>query len=234
MTHLSEEQLILHYYGEADSGDHLAACPDCQSAYEGLERLLSTVGSLEAPEPALGFEGRLWRRVEARISPRRWFSWRTLSLAASMAALLVVAFLAGRFSQPPAPAPVVPPEEVAESPQVRERILMVALGEHLERSQMVLVELANAPKARSLDISNERLFAEDLLGSNRLYRQAAVSAGEMGLADVLEDLERLLLEIAHSPSHVSSSELNDIQRRMEAQGIIFKIRAVETQVRERY
>jgi hypothetical protein len=227
MTHLSEEQLILHYYGEADSGDHLAACPDCKSAYEGLERLLSTVGSLEAPEPALGFEGRLWRRVEARISPGRWFSWRTLSLAASMAALLVVAFLAGRFSQPPAPTPVVPPEEVAESPQVRERIL--------ERSQMVLVELANAPKTRSLDISNEREFAEDLLGSNRLYRQAAVSAGEMGLADVLEDLERLLLEIApHSPSRVSSSELEDIQRRMEAQGIIFKIRAVETQVRERY
>ena len=231
MTHLSEEQLILHYYGEADSGEHLAACPACQSAYEGLERLLSTVGSLEAPEPALGFEGRLWRRVEARISPRRWFSWRTLSLAASMAALLVVAFLAGRFSQPP--APVVHPE-VAESPRVRERILMVALGEHLERSQMVLVELANAPKTRSLDISNEREFAEDLLGSNRLYRQAAVSAGEIGLADVLEDLERLLLEIAHSPSRVSSSELEDIQRRMEAQGIIFKIRAVETQVRERY
>lgn len=228
--HLTEEQLILHYYGEADSGSHLSECDACRSAYDGLVRVMTAVHAMEVPEPALGFEGRLWRKLEPKITPRPWLSWRTWSLAAAMATLVIGAFILGRWSRPV----VTPPVQVAETPQVRERILMVALGDHLERSQMVLIELANTPQRRTVDISSEREYAEDLLGPNRLYRQAALSAGETGLANVLEDLERLLLDIAHSPARVSSGELEDIRRRMESQGIIFKIRAVGTQVRERY
>lgn len=98
---------------------------------------------------------------------------------------------------------------------------------------MVLVELANAPRRPTVDISGERRLAEDLLGPNRLYRQAAATTGDTGMAEVLDELERVLVEIAHSPDQASSGELEALRSRLEAQGILFKIRAFGTQVRER-
>ena len=37
---------------------------------------------------------------------------------------------------------------------------------------------------------------------SRLYRQAAVRAGEPGVASVLDELERVLIEVANSPPPV--------------------------------
>jgi hypothetical protein len=116
---------------------------------------------------------------------------------------------------------------------VRERILLVAVGDHLERSQMILVELTNADPSQPLDIAPEQRLAQDLVGANRLYRQTAVKAGETGVADVLDDLERVLLEIAHSPKDLKAAEVKTLQQRIAARGILFKVRVVGSSVRER-
>jgi hypothetical protein len=145
-----------------------------------------------------------------------------------MAALLVGAFLAGRY-WPPRSAPAV----AAIPAQVRERILLVAVGEHLDRSEMLLVELVHAEGPDSLNIAQERQRAQDLVASNRIYRQTALHAGETGLAEVLDELERVLLQIEHSPSSLSQAQLEEIQRRIEAQGILFKVRVIGSQVREK-
>lgn len=146
-----------------------------------------------------------------------------------MAALLVAAFLAGRTLQRPKAGPAM-----ADS-QVRERILLVAVGDHLERSQTMLVELSNAgaPKGGELDISYEQRAAEDLLESNRLYRQTAASAGDAATASLLEDLERVLLEVTHSPSAMSEKQLQELRRQIEDQGILFKVKVFGSQVEQR-
>ncbi|MGP8246103.1 MAG: hypothetical protein ACLQVN_16485, partial [Bryobacteraceae bacterium] len=60
MKHLSQSQLILHYYGEAEEDGtvaaHLAVCPLCLESYQALERVLASMESLEAPEPAENYE----------------------------------------------------------------------------------------------------------------------------------------------------------------------------------
>lgn len=91
---------------------------------------------------------------------------------------------------------------------------------------MVLVELANAgaPAAGKLDISYEQETAEDLLESNRLYRQTAARNGDVATAGLLDDLERVLLEIAHSPAEVSARQLEELRRQIEDRGILFKVR----------
>ena len=45
-------------------------------------------------------------------------------------------------------------------------------------------------------------------------------------AALLDQLERVLLDIAHSPTQVSSGELKDLQDRIESQGLLFKVRIV--------
>lgn len=240
MRHLSDEDLVLHHYGEdadAQAADaHLGNCDRCQREYQILRRTLAAVDASDVPPRGEGYEREVWARLEPRLSasrPARWwgaFTARRLAIAGSLAVLLVAAFVAGRFwphsvVQPP------PPQEAGHQ-QVRERILLVAVGEHLDRSQMVLVELVNADPKGRVDISDEQRRARELVDDNRLYRQTALTAGDPAVATVLDDLERVLLEIAHSPSILSASEFKEIRDRIEAQGLVFKIRVLGTRVRE--
>lgn len=232
MNHLNEHQLILHYYGEESAGaeEHLHDCESCREAYQILQRVLNSVDSLPVPERGADYEARVWQAIEHRVPrkrPPRWFSWKPLMIAASMALLITfigAAFLARRMEKPA--------QTAATDRQARERVLLVAVGDHLERSQMILIELANAgaPKNGHLDITYEQHAAEDLLESNRLYRQTAASSGDTATAALLEDLERVLLEIAHSPSAVSAKQLDQLRREIEDRGILFKVKVFGSQV----
>ncbi|HYZ84876.1 MAG TPA: hypothetical protein VE621_10750, partial [Bryobacteraceae bacterium] len=150
-----------------------------------------------------------------------WLQPERVGAFVAIAAALVLAFLAGRH------LPKDPEPSVATAPtQIRERVLLVALSDHLERSQMVLAEIMNAPDQKTVDIAGERIIAENLLDANRLYRQTATATGQTGVTSVLEDLERVLAEIAHSPDHLSSAEVDELRRRIESQGLLFKVRVV--------
>ena len=238
MKHLDDAQLAAVYYGEAGTGEreHLAGCESCRLAYQELASVLDQV-ELPVPERGEEYGAQVWRRVSRELqtpAPRRSF-WRDLwiprpwAVAAAMVVLLIAGFVAGRFwpgNRTQVAARPIPP-------QVRERILLVAVGDHLDRSQMVLLELVNTrPQSSEVDISNEQQRAQDLIASNRLYRQTALRSGDPGVATVLDELERVLLEVAHSPSHLSSQEFEELRQRVEAQGILFKVRVIDSQLQQ--
>jgi len=183
------------------------------------------------PERGASYEEQVWNRLAPKIGRKReCFSWprRQGAVAAGMLALALIAFTAGRYSSPPQRIP-----QMAAQAPIRERILIVAVGDHLDRLQMILAELVNAESGSQLDISDERALAETLLDANRLYRQTATAAGERGVASVLEELERVLLEVSHSSSTLSPAELEELRHRIESQALLFKVRVVGSQPRER-
>lgn len=239
MKHLSEEQLLLYHYGEPVARraveDHLASCHACRADYQALQQVLAAVEAAPVPERGEGYGREVWARLQPRLgeagSPGLswdWFRPRRWALAGVLAAVLLAGILVGRFTAPPEQELAGPDPE-----QVRERILLVAVSDHLERSQMVLVELVNASGNGTVDISAEQAWAQELVADNRLYRQTATQVGEAGLVSVLDELERVLLEIAHSPSALPAGELQQIQQRIEGQGILFKVRVLGWQMRER-
>ncbi len=77
MNHLSEEQIVLHYYGDAEnSGEierHLAGCSECRAQFEQVQSLLKQIELVEAPEPAAGFEEKTWLNLRQHCcdKPRR-------------------------------------------------------------------------------------------------------------------------------------------------------------------
>lgn len=242
-THLHDDELVLHYYGEMDAGDearaasHLAGCGTCHGNYTKLQRVLAAVEAAPGPAIADGFERTVWARLQPELGRQRggWLSWFVLSPArlAWMAAIVVLvagAFFAGRVSQRDPPASGI---QAATAAQVRERVLLVDLSDHLDRSQMMLVELVSAGGDGDVDISTERARAEELVSDNRLYRQTAEATGNMALATVLDELERVLVEVAASPDALSATDLERVRQRIESRGLLFKVRVVSSDVRER-
>ena len=237
MNHLTEEDLILHYYGEEGDAlaaeQHLEACESCRDLFGSLQRVLNVVDSLPVPDPGAEYESRTWERIADRLPARRRFalpafSWRWVAAGTAMAGLLVAAFLAGRFyPQTPKPQTMA----ARPDPQHGERVLLVAMGDYLERTQMVLIELTNAHPHRKLDITSQQERAEDLVSESRLYRQTAEHTGDNAVAGVLEELDRVLLDITHAPSRISPAELENLRQRLEAEGILFKIRVMGSNVR---
>ena len=242
MNHLTEEQLILHYYGEESdalsSEHHLEECAGCRDLYSSLQRVLNAVDALPVPEPGPEYGAEVWRRIQHRVpTRRRWlpsFEWRWAAAAAAMAGLLIAAFVAGRHYPQLHPQLARRPSTQISSvadPQAGERVLLVAVGDYLERSQMVLIELANANPKGKLDISSEQERAVGLVSESRLYRQTAEHTGDTAVANVLDELDRVLLDIAHGPSEVSPAELDDLRQKLKAEGILFKIRVLGSNVR---
>jgi hypothetical protein len=147
--------------------------------------------------------------------------------------LAVAAFFAGRRTNPTR----MPEIASTGGASMREKVLLLAVGEHLGRSEMMLTELsnteANRGRGKLIDISAEQRRAEDLLGENRLYRQTAMEQGDTAVASILDELERVLLDVSHTPDQVSAAQLLSIQQRIEADGILFKVRVVGQQLEQR-
>jgi hypothetical protein len=144
---------------------------------------------------------------------------------------MLAAFFAGRFYPVVEGGGSKPITAKNDAPGGPEGVLLVAVGDYLERSQMVLVELANANSHGPLDISAEQERAGGLVAETRLYRQTAAHTGDANIDNVLEELERVLVDITHEPSKISPQGLENLRQRLESAGILFKIRVLGSNVR---
>lgn len=235
MTHLTEEQIVLHSYGDAEGTEdirrHLDECPACRGEYERVELLLRGIEPTEVPEPPPAFEDKLWLNLRGRLPHKRGglFAWlpspRALALVGSVAVLVVAAFLAGRFWPRHGN-----PNDSARNTVDPQRIVLVAVGDHLERSQMLLVEIMHNDDKGHIDFSAEQQMARDLLDDNHLYRVSAQRVGDPQVAHVLDDLGRVLAEVANGPAEITPRDLQEIRDRIQSQGLLFKIRVVNADV----
>jgi hypothetical protein len=241
MKHLTEEELFAYREGEPTQreaiAEHLTSCTACRSELERIEAVLSALDHFPVPERGPEYGRAVWQQIAPRLPERAgrgwrgWFEPRRWAAVGVMAAVVIAAFVAGRWTKKPEPGAGVPAASVA---QVRQRVLVLAVGEHLGKSEMVLMELANAapsePGQKEINISAEQQRAEDLLDANRLYRETALHDGDPALASVLE---RVLLDVAHSPDELTPAKLESLQKRIEAHGILFKVRVVGQELQKK-
>jgi hypothetical protein len=230
--HPTEEDLILHFYGDGAEAAaieaHLASCPDCGHRFAAWGATLRAVVDEPVPDRGADYGARVWERLRPGLAEERAARaplFRRFRVPLALAASLVAAFLLGRSSLPPREEPTPPLPGPA-----RERILLLAVGDHLERSRMVLLELVNADPKAPVDVSAEQRSVGELVAASRLYRQSARRAGDMGVASVLDDLERILIEVANGPATLSPAEAAALRQRLERQGTLFKMRVIGTRV----
>ena len=205
MKHLEEAELIEHYYEESanmgESERHLKACPVCARQYAELCRVLEAVATPTPPVRGENYVEQVWQSIDASLAryekPKSsWFRfYRPLGWAAACVLLLAVTFVAGRRWERKQASSVA----VAVDPQARQRVVILVLGDHLDRSEQLLVQLNHAD-SNDLSALPLRSEARELLASNRLVRQSAMQAGNLNVEASLDRLERLLMELANEPT----------------------------------
>jgi hypothetical protein len=227
MKHLSEEDLVLVYYGEPGvpegAQSHLAECGECRAAANALAETLNLCNEWNAPEPAREFERRVWTRLVPRLESRRggWSVPRVWMAIAAALILMAGAFFMGRRS-------TTPRESIMAglSNQARERILEISLADHLDRAGMLLTEISN-----NEDFATERGRAQDLVEEGRLMRQTLAHQGESATLTFLDEVERFLLEVANAPDSINPTEVRELQQRIGASSLLFKVRIIESNLR---
>lgn len=240
MTHLSEEDLILLYYAEPGAAPgaagHLEGCAMCREAAAALRRDLAVCNEMAAPERGAEFGREAWNRLapvledhKERSGWRPWMAWRPVQMAlgtAAMAALLFSVFVAGRYSRKGEA-----PEMAGLSDQARDRILAIAVADHLDRVQRLITEIADDTSTNGEMLAATRARAEDLLGEDRLMRQSLAAKGETATTGFLDEVEPFLTEAAHTKDAMKADALRELRARMDADALLFKVRVVEANLR---
>jgi hypothetical protein len=267
MQHLTEEQLILFHYNEAEDSQriaqHLEACSACRHNYENLSHTLGSMTLTRIPERPAEYGSDVWRRLAPQLATQqrnrlsRWmgvtlarigrpsleypatvrvlFAPRPWCIGAGVLLLASAAFLAGRFWSQPGSNPRLAQPHLAQpsSSAGGQRMPFKELGDHLERSQLALIELINSKTNGPVDISIEQVLARELVDVNRIFCRTAAHLDDGVVMSTLEDLESALLEISNSPPRLSSEQFAELRRRLGPDAVLCKIKVVGAQLRAR-
>ena len=221
MNHLDEEQLTLAYYSEVDAEcmRHLEECSECRLRHERIKTALDNFPDFPVLERNDAYGREVWNRLLPKLAanPRRsWLNWWTMTPV--LASLIAIAFFAGMLAQRNRQIPGI-------SAETRERVLLMAMSDHLERSEILLVELAHAVPDEN-ELKMERALARSLVTENRLLRETARSAGDESRAALLDDLERVLVAVANGPASEDAADLDALKARIQSNDLLFKVRVM--------
>jgi hypothetical protein len=234
MSHVTDEALVLFRYDEAANQAavkaHLDSCARCRRELATLTRVLAEVDRDAAPVHDADYGATVWRAIESRLDPPRpartswwptsargWARW--LAPQTALAGALAAALFAAFHAPSPVPSPV----------RAHDEVLVGAVEDHLERTGLMLTELNNTDDAAT--VPEVRAWAEDLASANRLYRQSARLAGDERIGRLLDDLERVLLEVAHAPDESGPAGIEDLRGRLDTRGVAFKVRMASAGLR---
>jgi hypothetical protein len=246
LRHPTEDELVLLFYGDTNPEDerrlaaHVDTCESCQPLWQDIRSSLAAADAAGIPEPPADFERVMWAKIQREIGElpvaAPWWAPRTWLPIASLAVVILAVVLGLKFT-PSSTDTGIETADASPSSQP-ERALLIAIDEHLERSELLLVELMNADPAQrtgsdAVRLGFELAAADDLVLSSRLYRQTAAHTGNMELASMLEDLERVLVEIARGPQELNREELDALQTHITEDDLLFKVRVVNDEIRKR-
>jgi hypothetical protein len=242
---------------------HLDACSACRHNYDSLSHTLGSMTLTRVPERPAEYGSDVWRRLAPQLASSqrnrlsRWiglamarigrpsfeypasvrvlFAPRLWCIGAGVLLLASAAFLAGRFWPQPASIPRVAQAHLGppSSSAGEQRIPFKELGDHLERSQLALIELINSKTNGPVDISIEQVLARELVDVNRIFCRTAAHLDDGVVMSALEDLERALLEISNSPPRLSTEQFAELRRRLGPDAVLCKIKVVGAQLRAR-
>lgn len=252
---LASGAVELYFYEELDDAErvsvdrHLGGCETCRRALQELSVIRAALAArpevtappgadwsgfmarLDAavrrdrPSATSGQSGPIAPKVVAFTSRRSYISYLAVAALLALVTMSVVFVARSRAPQQPAVTASVRTPAPTPAPALG---LASLTEQHFERSKLVVLGLAakDARKASAADWGYERELASTLLSDTRLYRMAAEDSGLRPLADVMGDLEILLLQTSMSPGNADGENLEQLQRLISKRDLLAKMEVV--------
>jgi hypothetical protein len=223
---------------------HLSGCAECRAALDDLSMIRAALaGRPDVAMPPGGDWSGFMHRLHVSIAVdgsgsnvsgtppvsiprlrRQLAPYLAVAATVILVTAAVVSVVNQRSAQRTAAAvqPATPTPESAQPVQSASVTtgadpgLMAVSGQHFARSKLVVLGLVTK-NGRQDDWAYERDLASSLLGDTRLYRLAAEERGMQPLADVMGDLELVLLQtsMAEEPTEASLHQLQRLIRRRD-------------------
>jgi hypothetical protein len=217
----TSDTLTLYYYGELNDVEyerfraHTAACRACSAALAELDDLGEALEDRRTATRTADEWESFMRRLDRRLAVTRG---RSRAPVLALAAMLLAAVGLGLLWQRRTLDVGTEPAAAVSAPA-----LAAAADRHFDRARLVVLGLAMKEGAATgpEEWARERQLAASLLPDTRLFRMAAIDGGNARLADLLGDLETVLIETSMATDEQPS--LGRIQRLIERRGLIERI-----------
>jgi hypothetical protein len=229
--------ITLYLYGELDEKDrallerHLRGCRACAAELEYTKKVFKLLDEHQpaaAPEP--NWES-AWKKIrsgiletpaknKAALFPR----WRSVYAGSAVAAVLILGIIIGKYWFAPSQKLVQIASQMTPSPIG----LQPALSSHLDDIKPMLLEYAHytAGDQETKKIVIDEKIVRGLLLQNLLLKRMLVEK-DPAAAELLDDLDLVLKEIANQPSQdrQAPSQIKDL---IDQRGILFKMEILKT------
>jgi hypothetical protein len=224
--------------------EHCRECAECRADLESLRAVVNALPT-PAPEPSEERDPQFWAefadRVEASIAsaspPRSWQwsewthevkalltrSWKPVGAATAVLAAAILFFVLTRqASQPSRPLSPMPEVAVTRSPDTTAQ----RFSQFLRKSNTLLVGLTNRKVSDDIvDLSAERELSRQLVRESRELRENHL---DPEAAQLVGDMERILIEIASRDETTDRDHFDLIRSGIRQQNLLFKVRMTES------
>jgi len=228
------EQLLDREDLQANAGvqRELLLCNSCADFYSESREMVEALSSVDL---AIGeyhwdaMANRLHERIVEDHARRQQSGWRTWfriytpALAGAAAMVLVIVGLLRVGNQPVQPAlqsAVQPTAVVIGNPS-----LDPVTAEYLEQSELLLRSVMKLQASSIDDVKEAKETANRQLIGLDQRREAA--AGITPVVNVMDKYETILRDIRHLNQHSMAADIEDIQNRIEKNGLIADMKAVQ-------
>ena len=236
MKNITDDDLILVYYGEHSDPElarRVAADPRLSSRLAVLSEQLGALDmAMEPPARSSDYGAEVWQKLvpalaeQTPVDERSLWGWLKPAAAfATVLAAIGVAFVLGRQTAPVS-------EPISDVPQVASsvnsgRVLASYSANYLQQMDVLLTGLANQSAPADINV-----WAAEMLLKNRVVRVAAENAEQHRLAQLLRELEPLLIELSHE-SAVASPRVRE-RLQAEAQDTwLLRVRVMQSEMSPR-
>jgi putative zinc finger protein len=232
---------------------HLEACRSCREEMDSFEATLQTIDRAGMVDFATVHAPGDWSELEARLEASRSavapltlpFARRPGLLAKAAAILLIVggSFVAGRYWDSIGSSLGLPggagddgsltgnptsggPRGIPEDSAARLRFFSEKTNGYLDRSRLVLLELANTGSAA--DATALRAASGNLLRENRLARTVAGQVADRRLEDLVGQLETILRQISRLSDQGDQATIDRIRAYVNNSGVLEQLEILST------
>ena len=119
------------------------------------------------------------------------------------------------------------------SPRESERVFFSNVSQHLEIGGRVLQMVSNGNGDLAEKVAERKQTIDELVALNRLYRRLAEQSGDIQLVGLLQQMERMFIELNHTDTTTKATDFENIRERLEQSDLLYQLKITDKKIEQK-